>query len=435
MTRLSSGFRSGRGTITRGCRLGLTAALIALALATGAAAQYNAADLFARAQPLVYQIRVIDLASGDKFSIGSGFAVADDGRIATNFHVVASFVHEPEKHRLEAVAHDDTISALKLLAIDVVHDLAIVTTEDPAASHLPLARAQPAKGDRIYSMGNPLDLGMTIIEGTFNGLVENSRYRKILFSGSLNAGMSGGPAFNAQGEVMGINVSKGGEQLSFLVPVDHLAALLQKSGAPDSAPDFKAAITADLLADQREFHRTVIDPDGDPRILGELRFMGELSDSLKCWGHSVDEADIRYKATHQHCTSQDRIYVSDDLYVGGFRFDLEWVTTRELNRFQFYNVLEQRFVHPVLRNTDNPELVTPFDCHGDQVELASGVWKISSCLRAYNDYEGLYDASMVMALLDYPHKSALVKVNAAGISAGNATRLLRTVAESIAWTH
>lgn len=432
---MPGGSRPRRDEATHTPPCGWLMALLFAALAAQAAPTYDASSLFARSQPLVYQIRVIDLASGDKFSIGSGFAVADEGRIATNFHVVSSFVHEPDKYRLEAVAYDDTLSPLTLLAIDVVHDLAIVTTGEATDSHLPLARTEPAKGDRIYAMGNPLDLGMTIIEGTFNGLVENSRYRKILFSGSLNAGMSGGPAFNARGEVMGINVSKGGEQLSFLVPVAHLAALLKESAAAHSAPDFNAEITADLLADQRKFYRTVLDTDGEPRTLGELRFMGELADSLKCWGHTADEPDVRYEATHQHCTSQDQIYVSDDLYVGDFRFDLEWMTTTELNRFQFYNVLEQRFAHPLLHNTDNPELVTPFECHSDQVELSSGVWKISSCMRAYPDYEGLYDASMVMALLDYPDKSAVVKLKAAGISAGNAITLLRKVAGSIAWTH
>ena len=55
-------------------------------------------------------------------------------------------------------------------------------------------------------MGNPHDLGMTIIEGTYNGLIQTSRFQKILFSGSLNSGMSGGPAMDDKGRVIGVGV-------------------------------------------------------------------------------------------------------------------------------------------------------------------------------------------------------------------------------------
>ena len=49
------------------------------------------------------------------------------------------------------------------------------------------------KGERIYAMGNPLDLGFTIVEGTYNGLVDKSYDERIHFSGAINPGMSGGP--------------------------------------------------------------------------------------------------------------------------------------------------------------------------------------------------------------------------------------------------
>ena len=168
----------------------------ALQCASALAEDSAAKALFDAVQDRVYQVRVIDVASGDKYSIGSGFLVSDTGYIATNFHVVSSFVHEPEKYRLEYVRHDGAVGPLRLMATDVIHDLALVFSGDAPATFLPLATGPVANGDRIYSMGNPHDLGMTIIEGTYNGLVENSRYKKILFSGSLNPGMSGGPALN-----------------------------------------------------------------------------------------------------------------------------------------------------------------------------------------------------------------------------------------------
>ncbi len=54
-------------------------------------------------------------------------------------------------------------------------------------------------------------------EGTYNGLVQRSFYPRIFFGGALNPGMSGGPALDDAGQVVGVNVSKrlDGDLLSF----------------------------------------------------------------------------------------------------------------------------------------------------------------------------------------------------------------------------
>lgn len=411
----------------------LFATLLILALPAARAAVTDAKALFEAANQSVFQIRVIDLASGDKFSLGSGFRVGEDGRLATNFHVVSSYVHEPEKYRLEAVDFRGTVLPLDLRAIDVVHDLAIVSATAAGGDALSLGAGELAKGDRIYSMGNPLDLGMTIIEGTYNGLVENSRYRNILFSGSLNSGMSGGPALDATGAVIGVNVSKGGEQISFVVPVRHLAALLEKSESPPPPAGFDAEITAALLADQQAFYGEVLASD-TTRMLGDLRVVGKLHDSLRCWGHAEDEPDEHYTAAHQHCTSEDEIFVSNELLLGDFRYDVELVSSAGLNRFQFYNLLEEEFEHRSFHNTTDSGEVTPYECHEDALALDSGNWKISSCVRAYRKLTGLFDASMVMISLDDPDRAALVKTSASGISRENALALFRKMVDSVAWT-
>ncbi|MBK6740318.1 MAG: hypothetical protein IPG64_22015 [Haliea sp.] len=64
-------------------------------------AQVNpASSCLERSKQAVYQIRVIDVASGDQSGIRSGFQVSADGLIGTNFHVVSALVHEPRKYRL-----------------------------------------------------------------------------------------------------------------------------------------------------------------------------------------------------------------------------------------------------------------------------------------------------------------------------------------------
>ena len=155
--------------------------LAGLLLTPSAGAQQIASTLFEDLRTMVYQVRVIDVASGDKTSIGSGFRVSENGYVATNFHVVELIVNAPAKHRLELVVDDDAVISASVVAVDVVHDLAIIRIENTDSAPFSLSSGPLAKGERIYSMGNPRDLGMTIIEGNYNGLVKTSRFERLLF--------------------------------------------------------------------------------------------------------------------------------------------------------------------------------------------------------------------------------------------------------------
>ena len=124
----------------------------------------------------------------------------------------------------------------------MLHDLALLKAgrrrRHAAFDALPFRpRSEPlAQGERIYSLGNPLDVGFAVIEGTYNGLVERSFYPQIFFGGALSGGMSGGPALDQEGHVIGINVARrvDGEQVSFLVPASFATALLARGR--DAAP-------------------------------------------------------------------------------------------------------------------------------------------------------------------------------------------------------
>ena len=74
-----------------------------------------------------------------------------------------------------------------------------------------------------------------MVPGPTNGLVEHSYEDRLLFSGSLNPGMSGGPSLNSQGDVIGVNVATAGSQLSFLVPVKKVKRMLAKNRVLDAS--------------------------------------------------------------------------------------------------------------------------------------------------------------------------------------------------------
>ena len=196
--------------------------------------------------PQLLQVRTLLKTQDSQSSVGSGFLVDEAGLLVTNYHVVSQYALQPGRHRLVYATVDGVQGALELLAFDVVHDLALLRAADPA----PLAgrgavALRPAdeplpRGARIFSLGNPLDVGFAVAEGSYNGPVERSFLETLFFGGSLSAGMSGGPALDEQGRLIGVNVAarRDGEQVSFLVPAAPVRALLERGrdAAPITAP-------------------------------------------------------------------------------------------------------------------------------------------------------------------------------------------------------
>lgn len=407
--------------------------LLCCSLTSVASAQGLASKLFKQLKQQVYQIRVVDLASGDKNSIGSGFQISKEGHLATNFHVVSSYVHEPEKYRLEYVFHDGSTGDVQLLDIDVIHDLAIIKIQPPQQKYFRFNLQPLAKGDRIYSMGNPHDLSMLIIEGNYNGLIQESRYKKILFSGSLNPGMSGGPAFDQQGRLVGVNVAKGGEQLSFLVPIEKLHRLYARVQQRGAAKDFQKIIEADLTKDQQTFYSRLLEKPWESEDLGDVSISGKLDKSLKCWGFTVDKKDIYYKGVNKLCRSEDRIYISRNMKVGMFSYDYKWLSTEQLNRFQFYNQLQRTLTSPDASSIYRKEDVTNYICSADFIELSGHSWKISTCMRAFKKYKGLYDVVFMLASVEKNDRSLLAQVAMSGVSKDNSKKFMQKFLEAIKW--
>src|SRR4051812_1097731 len=138
-----------------------------------AAVSDSARDTLAKARPSIVQIRGFFGGNSAQAFHGTGFAVARGGVLLTNFHVVAEQVLHPEKFRLEYRTAEGQTGGIAVLAIDVRHDLAVVRAEGFDGPPLTLNANVPAKGERAYSIGFPLDVGLTITEGVANGRVED----------------------------------------------------------------------------------------------------------------------------------------------------------------------------------------------------------------------------------------------------------------------
>jgi serine protease Do len=155
---------------------------------------------------------------------GSGFIISSDGYVVTNNHVV--------DHATEVTVVTDegkTLSA-KVIGTDKKTDLALLKiTEGSDYPHVDFAKAAPRVGDWVLAVGNPFGLGGTVTAGIISARgrdIGAGPYDDFLqIDAPVNRGNSGGPTFDAQGHVVGVNTaiyspSGGSVGIGFAIPAE-----------------------------------------------------------------------------------------------------------------------------------------------------------------------------------------------------------------------
>ena len=391
--------------------------------------------LFSSHKQSILQIRVIELATGNKAAIGSGFLIDKLGHIATNFHVVSNYVHQPKRYKLEYATVDGETGELTLVDIDVVHDLAITRGDINNQNPLTLSDKKLFKGTRIFSLGNPHDLGLSVVEGTYNGLLEKSLFDKIFISGSLNPGMSGGPTLDHSGHVIGINVSTAGNQLSFLVPVKFLEPMLKQVTARklEEMPTLQQRIEQQLQNHQQQFLSRLIDSDWETTSLGSFKLPGSINEIFKCWGDSESNEDTLMEHAYSNCYSEDQIYLDQQFTTGGLAYTYDLYRSKGIGSLHFYNLYSNEFGRTIRVNSVKKEQLSNYSCHLDFIKLADKNWKISTCARQYLKYPSLYDVATSAALVSEKDSGLVVQLVVAGINKKMALKLTHKFLSHISW--
>ena len=286
----------------------------------------------------------------------------------------------------------------------------------------------------MFAIGNPHDLGMVIVPGTFNGQLEKSLYEKILFSGTLNPGMSGGPAINRRGEVIGVNVSTAGNELSFLIPVRYLQALLegvQQAGSQDI--NLTERITQQLHTSQQQTMEKLLSGKWKTMQLGKAQVPAELASYFKCWGQTDNKTEQRFSHTYSACASPDSVYISDHFETGSIDFRYDMLSSDKLNSLQFYNLYANRFEAGNSTNLADEDDVQNYRCNSRFIEITGKTWKTAMCIRGYKKFKGLYDVSLNMASLGEASSGLIVTLNASGLTKENAQALIQKFMENLTW--
>lgn len=411
------------------------AAALTLSCVAPASASPRADEVFERYGHLVVQVRIIDRESGEKSAIGTGFYVDPEGYLVTNYHVVADVVLHPGQYRAELIDAAGNIESMELLNLDVVHDLAILRAPTPVEDAFEFATQSLAKGTRVFSLGNPYDLGSSIVEGTYNGMLENSLYEKIHYTGAINSGMSGGPAVLGSGQVVGVNVATAGDEVSFLVPSRYAARLLRETRAAGFQPrdDFIELLRAQLLANQEVLMSRLLEGKLERITLGDYRLPGKIAPFFSCWGSSTRRREFPYEIVTHECSTEDEIFLDNEHAAGSIDYTHSLIRSTELNPLRFYALYEATFADDYALTDAGTDQVSRFVCMSDFVGNDESNFKVAFCVRGYQRLRGLYDAVLKVASLNGNRDGIQSTLVLSGVSYENADRFARRYLESIGW--
>jgi len=242
----------------------------------------EADKLFEKVSPSVFVVMTLD-AKGDRVTQGSGVAIAP-GKVVTNCHVLA-------KAKLVFVKHGNIMYGAKLEFPDPKRDLCQLDVKELNAPAVTLGSSAALKiGQRVYAIGAPAGLELTLSDGLISSLrsANDKDAPQIQTSAPISPGSSGGGLFDAEGNLIGITTwilapSRNLENLNFAIPSDWIRELPERGKA--NLANLKQAAEAAAIA------RAAPGPSGLPPIDPTLpKEMPQVGDT---WTYVA--RDLRYR--------------------------------------------------------------------------------------------------------------------------------------------
>jgi serine protease Do len=160
---------------------------------------------------------------------GSGFFITSDGYAVTNNHVVA------KAETVQVTTDDGKTHKAKVIGTDPRTDLALIKVDGGPFPYVKLADKPPRIGDWVLAVGNPFGLGGTVTAGIVSARgrdIGASPYDDFIqIDAPVNKGNSGGPSFDTEGNVIGVNTaifspSGGSVGIAFDIPADTVKSVV-----------------------------------------------------------------------------------------------------------------------------------------------------------------------------------------------------------------
>ncbi len=181
--------------------------------------------------------QIPDMVEQSQGTLGSGFIISSEGHIVTNSHVVngadtITITLSDGRSYTGIVLGTDPMTDLALLKIEVETTLPALQFVEPGVVRV---------GDAVVAVGNPFGLEGTVTSGIVSALSRNINASPldnfIQTDVAINMGSSGGPLFNADGKVIGVNTAifspdSGSVGLGFAVPANIVQTVVDVSTIP-----------------------------------------------------------------------------------------------------------------------------------------------------------------------------------------------------------
>ncbi len=186
----------------------------------------EATEIYEKASKATVRVEAYD-KGGKLCSIGTGFLYTANGRVITNYHVIAT------AYTAKVIFYDGTsYSVASVLGNSPAQDVAILQINKTNADYLEISTEKVKTGDTVYALGNPLGVNNIFTSGIVsNESMTISGKECIAFTAPISPGNSGGPLMNSRGEVVGINSMyiPDAQNLNFAILIDKATSLDQSS--------------------------------------------------------------------------------------------------------------------------------------------------------------------------------------------------------------
>jgi S1-C subfamily serine protease len=367
---------------------------------------------------------------------GSGFAVGTEGFIVTNYHVVSEAVLYPRSYRLEYVTSDGRTGRLQVYAVDVRNDLAVVRAEELQLPPLRLRTQIPRQGARAYSIGFPLNLGLTITEGVANGLVNTAFDQRIHYTGAINSGMSGGPALDAAGGVYGVNVSviSSRQLVGFVVPSRHIEPLLERARAPLDG-SLSARQARDMLTQQALVHESSVLEPGPAATATQTvygyRLPTRVGPTFECSTNGDSAARGRIQIETIACSARAGVLLQMDLEVGNIQFQHRVLRASELQPLQFTTRVNG--IASSFRRSGLSRHVAPYACRDALVSLDGFDARVTTCARQYRLFAGLFDIAVIVTSINSTEHALVSQLDLRGVGFEPGMQFVRRYLGAMRW--
>jgi serine protease Do len=318
-------------------------------------------------------------------------------------------------------------------AIDIRHDLALLEAHGFSPAPLALRPDATIKGERAYTVGFPLDVGLTITEGVSNGRVEDSFEPRVHYSGALNAGMSGGPGLDGRGRVIGVSVAghRASQLVAFLVPAEHALALLARAETgPRDARRARAEVASQLRAHSEALLGAVGSRLVTQNHLG-YELPAKVAPFVECRASGDPAPDQSVHLERITCDAKSAVYLGRDLYTGGFTFMHQLLSTDAIDAWRFAHRMQE--AREPFNAFGPARQLAPFACRQDNVELGAFTANATVCLRAYRRLEGIYDLNMRVVSKNQPKHGFVSSVSLTGVAADRALAFARIYLDALRW--